>query len=94
MCVDCLNKIDEYDQACMTVERVERELRAALVHTESLYSAEPVFVDILDGSFEDETVGDRGRVKMERRGAVAKADDDDSTDLELNCSICDVSFDR
>lgn len=67
VCTDCLNKIDEYDMACMTVERVERELRAALLLTESIYATEPVFVDILDREFDDETDGAKPLLKIERR---------------------------
>lgn len=37
VCIDCLNKIDEYDLAVMTTKRVERELRDILLHTEALF---------------------------------------------------------
>lgn len=37
VCIDCLNKIDEYDLAAMTAKRVERELRDILLHTEALF---------------------------------------------------------
>jgi hypothetical protein len=67
VCTDCLNKIDEYDLACMTVERVERELRAALLLTESIYATDPVFVDILEREFDDETDGTKTSLKIERR---------------------------
>lgn len=37
VCIECLNKIDEYDLAIMTAKRVERELRDILLHTEALF---------------------------------------------------------
>ncbi|XP_031637394.1 zinc finger protein OZF-like isoform X2 [Contarinia nasturtii] len=40
VCIECLNKIDEYDLATMTAQRVERELRDILLATESLYYIE------------------------------------------------------
>lgn len=55
VCSDCLSKIDEYDLACITVERVERELRDTLLHTESIYASEPVFVEILERDVDDDT---------------------------------------
>lgn len=54
VCSECLDKIDEYDLACMTVERVERELRAALLHTEAVYGGDPVFVEIDDMEEDDD----------------------------------------
>lgn len=36
VCIECLNKIDEYDLACMTAKRAEQELRDILLHTETL----------------------------------------------------------
>lgn len=41
VCIDCLNKIDEYDLACMTANRVESELRELLVKTESSLIEKP-----------------------------------------------------
>lgn len=40
VCIECLNKIDEYDLACMTVKRVEKELRDTLLHTETQFFKE------------------------------------------------------
>lgn len=39
VCIECLNKIDEYDLACITVKRVEKELREILLRTESLHAS-------------------------------------------------------
>lgn len=59
VCSDCLTKIDEYDWACLTVERVERELRATLLQTEAAYTSDPVFLEILDRELdEEELLGD------------------------------------
>lgn len=93
VCTDCLDKIDEYDMACMTVERVERELRAALLHTESMYSAEPVFVDILEGNFGAETENDKPSVKVECR-PMEKYIDEDMSHTNIICEICSLSFQR
>lgn len=38
ICGDCLLKINEYDLACVTAERVAVELRQLLIHTDSIYS--------------------------------------------------------
>lgn len=35
ICIECLNKIDEYDLASITAKRVETELRDLLLHTEA-----------------------------------------------------------
>lgn len=40
VCIECLNKIDEYDLATMTAKRMERELRDILLHTEALFYRE------------------------------------------------------
>lgn len=93
VCTDCLNKIDEYDLACITVERVERELRAALLHTESMYAAEPVFVDILESNFDDETENERPSIKLERR-PMAKYIEEDNAHSIVICEICSLSFIR
>lgn len=37
VCIECLNKIDEYDLATMTAKRMESELRDILLHTEALF---------------------------------------------------------
>lgn len=36
VCIECLGKIDEYDLATITAQRVESELRGLLLHAESL----------------------------------------------------------
>lgn len=36
VCIDCLNKINEYDLLCVQAERIETELRNTLLRTESL----------------------------------------------------------
>lgn len=36
VCAECLSKIDEYDLACVTAERVEKELREVLLQTDLL----------------------------------------------------------
>ncbi|XP_055305363.1 zinc finger protein 32-like [Sitodiplosis mosellana] len=40
VCIECLNKIDEYDLATMTAKRMERELSDILLHTEALFYRE------------------------------------------------------
>lgn len=40
VCAECLGKIDEYDLACVTANRVETELRVLLLKSESLSSTE------------------------------------------------------
>lgn len=40
VCIECLDKIDEYDLAMMTAKRVERELRDLLLHTEANFFTE------------------------------------------------------
>lgn len=40
ICFQCLNKIDEYDLACVTAQRIEKELREVLLQTESIFSKE------------------------------------------------------
>lgn len=37
VCMECLNKIDEYDLASITAKRVEIELRDLLLHTEASF---------------------------------------------------------
>lgn len=37
ICGDCLLKINEYDLACVTAERVGHELQQMLLHTDSIY---------------------------------------------------------
>lgn len=67
VCIECLNKIDEYDLAIMTAKRVETELRDLLLHTEAAFyrdsktiRTEELFVtpietiDELDGFKEDD----------------------------------------
>lgn len=55
VCIECLNKIDEYDLATMTARRVEAEMRDILLHTESLHvhesksiNMEELFVSTLE----------------------------------------------
>lgn len=38
VCARCLNKINQYDLACMTATRLEQELRDELAQTEAFYS--------------------------------------------------------
>lgn len=40
VCNECLNKIDEYDLARENFQRMEKELRAILLHTEDLFYKE------------------------------------------------------
>lgn len=39
ICTPCLLRINEYDLACLTAERVANELRAVILHTDSIYAA-------------------------------------------------------
>lgn len=67
VCCECLTKIDEYDLACLTVERVEREFRATLLQTEAAYATDPVFIEILDRELleEDELPNDNsGKLQL------------------------------
>lgn len=41
ICVDCLDRIDQYDLMCVTAERIEKDFRDALRCTESLAMIEP-----------------------------------------------------
>lgn len=49
ICSDCSQKIDVYDLACATADRVSKELRQLLLHTDSLYviNGSPPMKDML-----------------------------------------------
>lgn len=84
VCAECLNKIDEYDFACMTVERVEKELRDVLLHTESVYAVDKVFVD--DTDFDD--------VAKEEEKSDEVNTSDNKTNIIFKCTICQLVFER
>lgn len=49
ICVDCLNRFEEYDWTCTMVKQYEKELYDLLVHTESLCSVEKSSADVSIG---------------------------------------------
>lgn len=55
VCIECLGKIDEYDLATLTAQRVEKELRDFLLNAESLMSPEAKVFSIGIGSGGDGT---------------------------------------
>lgn len=87
VCIECLNKIDEYDLACMTSKRLEKELRDILVHTETLFfreaktfTTEELFVPPF------ETIDTLDEYKVENY--------DGNGDLETDAQKSDGEFDQ
>lgn len=54
VCNRCLDKFNEYDLACVTVKRVEAELKETLTSTEQVFLKEEL-VEYLDSDDEDQS---------------------------------------
>lgn len=65
VCIECLGKIDEYDLATITAQRVENELRGLLLHAESSVNAESKVICAGDSGGDDAEQNDTFEAPIE-----------------------------
>lgn len=64
VCSRCLNKINQYDFACVTATRLEQELRDELSQTEAFYSGQETVDDMNE---EQETIDESNEVQQQQQ---------------------------
>lgn len=92
VCTTCLNKIDQYDLACVTAEKLEKELRHELSQTETLYALQQ---NVL-GPYEtnpNETTTNESQAELNHTDTIQMVNLDSPSPTEINVTEQQVIID-